>query len=478
MKLTGAKIVTQLISLLSIMLLSRFRSLQEYGTYSQMLLAINLIITIFMVGLPNSINYFLARAESEEERKKFLSTYYFMSTLLGALSGIILVFSIPLLIDYFRNPMIETFWYLLMVMPWTQIVLSSIDNVLIVYGQMHRLTFFKVFCGSVTLACILIVQACGWTFKEYLILYLIGQIFCALCVYWFVNHLEGRLPIKLEKNYLKVVFTFSIPLALGSVMGTLKTELDKLMVSLFFSTEEVAVYTNSAKELPVTIIASSFTAILLPQITRLVSKSRIKEAVELWKETILLSFTFMCFFVAGIVTYAPDVIKLLYSDKYLSGVTIFRVYSFILLFRTTYFGMFLNAIGKTKFLFYSSVIILGIDGVLNYIGIKYFGIVGPALGTVLTTVVSAFITLVFTSNTISVSLKNLFPWKGLAKILSLNILFSVSFWGLKVICPVDKYLDSVLESLILGFVWGMVYLAVTWKYIKQKWNYLNNKNVE
>ena len=121
---------------------------------------------------------------------------------------------------------------------------------------------------------------------------------------------------------------------------------------------------------------------------------------------------------------------------------------------------------------------MGIDGVLNYIGIKYFGIVGPALGTVLTTVVSAFITLVFTSNTISVSLKNLFPWKGLAKILSLNILLSVSFWGLKVICPVDKYLDSVLESLILGFVWGMVYLAVTWKYIKQKWNYLNNKNVE
>ena len=64
------------ISMATTTLLVRFRTLEEYGTYSQLLLVKNLITTIFIMGLPNSINYFLARAETEEEKRKYLSTLY------------------------------------------------------------------------------------------------------------------------------------------------------------------------------------------------------------------------------------------------------------------------------------------------------------------------------------------------------------------------------------------------------------------
>lgn len=60
--LTASKIITTSISLASVMLLSRFRTLEEYGTYSQTLLVINLATALFMLGLPNSTNYFLALA--------------------------------------------------------------------------------------------------------------------------------------------------------------------------------------------------------------------------------------------------------------------------------------------------------------------------------------------------------------------------------------------------------------------------------
>lgn len=42
-KLTASKVFAVLVSLVATMLLSRFRTLEEYGTYSQMLTAINLI---------------------------------------------------------------------------------------------------------------------------------------------------------------------------------------------------------------------------------------------------------------------------------------------------------------------------------------------------------------------------------------------------------------------------------------------------
>lgn len=76
LKLTISKMIILVLSMIAAMLLSRFRTLEEYGTYSQLLLVINLVTSIIMLGLPNSINYFLARAETEESRQKFLSIYY------------------------------------------------------------------------------------------------------------------------------------------------------------------------------------------------------------------------------------------------------------------------------------------------------------------------------------------------------------------------------------------------------------------
>jgi len=73
LKLTTSKLITMMISMITAMLLSRFRTLKEYGTYSQLLLVINLFTTIFMLELPNSVNFFLARAENDEEKQKFLS---------------------------------------------------------------------------------------------------------------------------------------------------------------------------------------------------------------------------------------------------------------------------------------------------------------------------------------------------------------------------------------------------------------------
>jgi len=51
-KLTTARMITLLISMISAMLLSRFRTLEEYGTYSQIVMVVTLAISIFTLGLP------------------------------------------------------------------------------------------------------------------------------------------------------------------------------------------------------------------------------------------------------------------------------------------------------------------------------------------------------------------------------------------------------------------------------------------
>ena len=86
-QLTLSKVISLAVSMLTTALLSYFRTYTEYGTYSQLLLVVNLFSSLFMLGLPSSINYFLARAETQAERQRFLSVYYTLSTLLSLVMG-------------------------------------------------------------------------------------------------------------------------------------------------------------------------------------------------------------------------------------------------------------------------------------------------------------------------------------------------------------------------------------------------------
>lgn len=471
--LTVSKVITLGISLVSSMLLSRFRTLTEYGTYSQLLLVINLMTTLFMLGLPNSINYFLARAETQEERRHFLSIYYTLSTILSIIVGIILVLAIPMVEVYFKNNQIRYFYYFLAIYPWAKIIASSVENVLIVYHRVRFLMGYRVLNSFLLLFCILVVWWFEWSFQIYMILFLLTEATFAIAVYVVVSHLSGGLQIRLESKIIKQILKFSIPIGLASMVGTLNIELDKLMIGNFLNTEQMAIYTNAAKEMPVTIIATSLTAVLLPQMARLIKKGDNKGAVSIWGDATIISFSLICFFAAGLFVFAPQAITVLYSEKYLPGTDVFRCYNIVLLFRCTYFGMVLNSKGKTRFILYSSIASLVINIVFNYVFYSFFGFVGPAISTVMAVGVMSFAQIFMTGRIMRLKISQVFPWKTLGKILMLNILFAIGFYYLQSCLALEQIMGDVCEAILLGCVWGLFYAIVLWKPLKRYWKRLN-----
>ena len=473
LKLTTSKMITMAFSLVTAMLLSRFRTLEEYGTYSQLLLVINLFTTIFMLGLPNSINFFLARAENDEEKQKFLSAYYTLTSILSFITGLVLVLSTPLIVDYFNNSLIRNFMYVLAVYPWTKIILSSIDNIYIVYQKTTRLMLFRILNSIFLLLIILIVEIFNWGFSMYMILFISVEAAFALSVYIIARNIAGKIRVCLDKDLIKTILTFSIPIGLATAAGTLKTECDKLVIAGFYATEQLAIYTNAAREMPVAIIASSLTAVLMPQIVRLLKKDDKYKALNLWGNAISLSYLIICFLATGIFTYAPEVMTLLYSEKYITGVPVFRVYSLVLLFRCTYFGMILNSIGKTKIILYSTVLVLITNVILNFFFYYLFGFIGPAIATLIVTLFSATYLLSETSKTLNTSFKKIFPWKNIIYITILNMGLGVVFVLAKDLLSLEKNLGGVIESIMLGAVWGAIYFAITFRFMKRKWQALN-----
>ena len=141
--------------------------------------------------------------------------------------------------------------------------------------------------------------------------------------------------------------------------------------------------------------------------------------------------------------------------------------------RVTYFGIILNALGRTKFIFISSLISLGLNVVLNVIGYMLFGFIGPAIATFLAIAITAYIQLKYTARIIKVKFCHILSWKYLAGISLLNIMLGIIVYQVKYLSTIDQIMGSVLETLILGCIWGLVYLFLTWKSIRKMWFGLN-----
>jgi O-antigen/teichoic acid export membrane protein len=474
LRLTISKVVTMVISMISAMLLSRFRTLGEYGTYSQLLMIVSIATSLIMLGLPNSINFFLAGSESQIERRKFLSVYYTLSTVLSFIIGFVLVLSVPLLEFYFENDQIRGFIYFFAIYPWARIVASSVENVLIVLKKTHLLMYFRITNSISLLLIIFIVQSFGISFKNYILIFLLVEIFFALIVYKIVNSISGGIELSFDTIYISRVLKYSLPIGLASVVGTMNHYLDQLMIGKFYNTEQLAIYANAGRELPITIIASTIVAVLLPVIVRLIKKQDYKIALELWGSSIVLSYTIISFFAIGIFTYAPEVMSLLYSEKYLPGVPIFRVYSLVLLLRCTYFGIVLNASGKSKFIFYSSIASLFLNGLLNYLFLFVFGLVGPAIATLLSQLLINLIQLAYTAKNMKISFSKVFPWKNIGKLTMLNVILGLAFHFLKEILRIELRLAEIGESVFLGLFWSLLYFLIVRKEVFKNWKSLNS----
>lgn len=474
--LTGAKIATTLINLVVVMLLARFRTLEEYGTFSQIMLTINLIVAIIMMGLPNSINYFLASSNDSKESQQFLSTFYTLSTLLCVVIGVFLAICSPWVVVYFDNPEIKEYVYFMAIFPWCCVITGSISNVLVVYGKTILLTIYNIVSLLITLAAVVLVEIVGWSFKEYMVLYLLVNVFMTLWAYLIVWREAGTLKIYFDYTLIKKIIRYSVPIGLANIVGTLSLEVDKLVVARLFNTETLAYYTNAAKELPFTIVATSLSAVLLPQIVRLLNEKEDAKAISLWKTTIELSYIFMSFIVTALIVFAPQIMTLLYSEKYLPGLGVFRVYSLVLLLRITYFGMVLTAKGYTKPIFYVSIFSLFLNTVLDVLLYFIFGLVGPAIATFISIFIVAFVLLKITSNLESVSIMELLPLKRIIQHSIINVIWGILVYVFLALFNIGVSSKEIMGCILLGIIITALYGCLEYKSIKGLWSRLNRSS--
>lgn len=479
--LTASRVLVSLLGLVTSMLLARFRTLEEYGTYSQIIMVVDLLATLVLMGLPNSVNYFLSKAETAQERRRFMSVYLTLSVLLSAVITGCAFLALPIIERYFNNPLISGFAYVFAAYPWASMMINSLGNTCVVCGRANRLIFFNLTQSLLSIALLLIAKVAGIPFGTYLMLYMGLLVVLAVAAVIWIRRMVGPVGICFDGKLIRTIFAFSIPIGLAGAVGTLNVELDKLVIGRFFTTEEYAIFANAGKQLPVTMLTDSLTAVLLPCMVRLLKDGRKQDAVKVWGNSINIAFCFMCLVAGGLFVFAPDVMNLFYSAKYVTpeGVMVFRIYTTVLLFRFTYWGIVLNATGKTKFILYSSLASLGFN-MLGNVALYYaFGFVGPAISTFVAVLAISMVQLIFTTKVLCVDVWHVFPWRNMAKMLLQTIALGSIFWAIRnfVFGSVGAFLGLCI-AVGLGVMWGALYGLSNRKMLLQNWQELNRYKTE
>ena len=191
--ITLCKVAAMAIAMAAGMMMARFRTLEENGTLSQLQMAVTLMTSLLMLGLPNSLNYFITRAEDAGERKSFLSVYYSLSSILGIAIGALLIIFTPYIEAYFNNPMISAFLYYFAVFPWATVVTGSIENLMIAYGRTAGMVIFRIAHSVCYLGIVLTIQLLHRGFSDFMSVYVVFEAICALIVYYLASRLSGGL---------------------------------------------------------------------------------------------------------------------------------------------------------------------------------------------------------------------------------------------------------------------------------------------
>lgn len=392
--LISVKLVTAVLGLLITRLLSRYLSVYEYGTYSQILLIVSAVSSITIFGMIDGVNYFYCAERDEQEKEKCVATMFTLQCIASAFFGcIVLGLSSPLSV-YFKNPDIKKLLMFAAALPMLQNLINMLQVLIISVGRASLLALRNLLVSAVRLfvaAVIVCKVRSTWVILTATLILDCVQI----ATFYMLLRRSGCFVrfVRLDFAYVKKIFQYCAPMAIFVIINSVNRDIDKFLVAMWTDTETQAIYANASKVLPFDILMTSFATVLVPCIARCFAQKEYHEAARLCKLFFEIAYISMAILCCAALAVAPELMKMLYSNEYTAGLAIFCVYILVDLFKCANVTIILSAAGKTKWLMCLGIVSVMGNAALNVLLYNAFGLVGPAVSTLVITMITGVIML-------------------------------------------------------------------------------------
>ena len=455
------KLVTASLGFVLTRLLADSLSIAQFGTYSQAMLLVSTLVSLTILGMIDGTNYFFHHACSLESKERYMSTIVFMQCLIGVVSGLMLLVFHEFIIRYFDNSALKSLLLFTSALPLLQNLISILQIMFVAIGKARQIAVRNLLISISKLVLYFVACQVLKSLPAILLFTILLDLAQILYFTTVLNHNNCTVSVhKIDFSLMKPILRYCIPMAAFIMINALSRDCDKYVISALTNTENLAVYANASKPLPFDIITGAYITVLVPYLTRYIAEQQFEKARSLYRlllEVSLLTTGIMAF--ASIVS-APMLMELLYTQKYLSGINVFIVYTLVDIIRFLSMTLILAAAGKTKILVYLATGSIAANFLLNLLLFRLMGTLGPAIATLLILTLTGLIIQNCSASVLQCRLCDLFDWKRLLLFLAEALLLIPVFL---ILSRALGELHYITRLLIVGGGYGLALLALNLK---------------
>lgn len=395
LSLTFVQIIITLISMVIYKLLAVTFSLEEYGIYSSAMLVSSTVTSITILGLTDAINFFYTKETDKERGKRFTYTIFALQFVIGIAAAVILVLFRTPIAKYFDNSTVALYIPYIALLPLITNLANMLHVVFIAAKKAKVLAIRSLIIYALKI--LLVILTC-WLIRDIKMVLIITLVLdMGNVVYMFLYCRHSIFPINLRKadfSLTKEILKYSVPMSAYIFTNALSKNMDKMVIGYLSDAEGLAIYSIASKELPFHILTSSFLTVLVPYITRYVGNKDYKNASDSFSKCLQISYIVTIMISAGAIACSRDLMLILYDSKYLGGLGVFVLYIVVDMMKFANVSLVFSITGKTKELLCYSGSALILNLILNIFFYNKFGMIGPAVSTVLITFILSCIMMI------------------------------------------------------------------------------------
>ena len=404
-------------------LVARAWTAEECGLFMAVWVVGNALIPVFLLGLPTSLLYFFPR---RSEPRLLVGQVL----LCLAASGLILAGCLWLWGPQLADVLVQeggdseqVAAYLLPFLPYLFAVIAAggAETALVAADREHYLAWLQLAMGGALVTGAGGALWLGWTPAQVLALFSGVGVLRLLAICGLVRLALGG-GRWWEWEGLGELMRYTRPVGLNDAVGSLSRYVDRFVVMHFFAAGAFAEYNFGAIEVPISLLLSAVTAVLIPEVSRLFQEGQLDEILALWQRAVSRLALLVLPLAAFLLAFAGSLIGWLFPE-YDRSAWVFRIYLLVLPLRCAAYSPLLVGMGKARWALWGSVGDLCCNIGLSLVLVSYlqaahpaWAFLGPAVATTLVTYLQVAFLLVAIGWHLRCGWYRLMPWGRLLRI--------------------------------------------------------------
>jgi O-antigen/teichoic acid export membrane protein len=434
---------------------ARVLSKHDFATIQQVMLVVMLVLPA-LAGVFGGANYFLARYDRARQ-KAFIWQSMGLSAALGLAFAAVLLLIRPLLGGLFNNQQLPGAIAVFCLFPLAALPSFAMGQLLICNQRVGLAAALQVVLAALETVLVLAPVLAGWPLQWFFLGRLAAAAVSLAVMAAYAALLYDDTPADWGLGIVKEQLRYCLPAIGAGQLANLNRHLDKLIVSLCFTPDVMAVYTVGARQFPlIGVVRNGIASVTIPSMARHFAKNQVDTVRWLWQQVMRRHIMFLL--PAGIfaVTFAKQIIPLLVGSKYTGSVIFFQIYMATMLWHCLAGEHILGATGRTRTLLLSMLAMLAINIPLSWISARAGWLIGPAIATVLSLGVGTSINATIAARTLGVRFRQLFPL-GFAIRIVLTSLVPL----LPAILAADRFESALCSLATAGLCYGGCWLVLS-----------------